>query len=98
MTGSDRINSQRLSTTFRTDQDNSWIKELGTAVPCGCNVNIKGVSNTNNPENSDVNAMKLFDTNQLINRSPGRRSLDRFRTSKAMLEWIHRGISADKCY
>jgi hypothetical protein len=29
-----------LSTIFRTDQDNSWIKELGTAVPCGCNVNI----------------------------------------------------------
>ena len=36
-------NSSMLSTPYRTDRELLWIKELGTAMPCGCNDNIKGV-------------------------------------------------------
>jgi hypothetical protein len=32
-----------LNTPYRTDRELFWIKELGTAMPCGCNDNIKGV-------------------------------------------------------
>jgi hypothetical protein len=31
-----------LSTPYRTDRELFWIKELGTAMPYGCNDNIKG--------------------------------------------------------
>jgi hypothetical protein len=34
-----------LSTPYRTDRELFWIKELGTAMPYGCNDNIKGVEN-----------------------------------------------------
>jgi hypothetical protein len=36
-------------------------------MPYGCNVNIKGVGNSNSPENNDVTVINLFNTNQLIN-------------------------------
>ena len=36
-------NSPILSTPYRTDRELFWIKELGTAMPYGCNDNIKGV-------------------------------------------------------
>ena len=38
-------NSPILSTPYRTDRELFWIKELGTAMPYGCNDNIKGVGN-----------------------------------------------------
>ena len=38
-------NSSILSTPYRTDRELFWIKELGTAMPYGCNDNIKGVGN-----------------------------------------------------
>jgi hypothetical protein len=38
-------NSPILSTPYRTDRESSWIKELGTAMPYGCNDNIKEVRN-----------------------------------------------------
>ena len=36
-------NSPLLNTPYRTDRQLYWITELGTAMPCGCNDNIKGV-------------------------------------------------------
>jgi hypothetical protein len=36
-------NSPIFNTPYRTDRELFWIKELGTAMPCGCNDNIKGV-------------------------------------------------------
>jgi hypothetical protein len=38
-------NSPILSTPYRTDRELFWIKELGTAMPYGCNDNIKGGGN-----------------------------------------------------
>jgi hypothetical protein len=38
-------NSTMLSTPYRPDRELFWIKELGTAMPYGCNDNIKGVGN-----------------------------------------------------
>ena len=51
-----RPNSPRLNTHFRTD------RVLHTAMPDGCNVNIKGVGNIHSPENSDVKVMHSFNT------------------------------------
>jgi hypothetical protein len=39
-----------------------WIKELGTAMPYGCNDNIKGVGNLSSPGGSEINVMSLFNT------------------------------------
>ena len=36
-------NSHILSTPYRTDRQLFWVKELGTAMPYGCNDSIKGV-------------------------------------------------------
>lgn len=38
------------------------LEEVGTAMSYGFNINIKEVSNINNPENSDVNVMNSFKT------------------------------------
>ena len=42
-------NSPLLNTPYRTDRQLYWITELGTAMPCGCNDNIKGVGNLSSP-------------------------------------------------
>jgi hypothetical protein len=39
-----------------------WIKELGTAMPYGCNDNIKGVGNLSNLGCTEINVMSLFNT------------------------------------
>jgi hypothetical protein len=53
----------KLSTPYRTDRELFWIKELGTAMPYGCNDNIKGVENLSSPGCSEINVMSLFNTN-----------------------------------
>lgn len=44
-----------LSTPLRKDGEHFWISELDTAMPYGCNDNIKGVGNLLSPACSDVN-------------------------------------------
>jgi hypothetical protein len=56
-------NSPILSTPYRTDRELFCIKELGTAMPYGCNDNIKGVGNLSSPGCSEINVMSLFNTN-----------------------------------
>jgi hypothetical protein len=55
-------NSPMLSTPYRTDRELFWIKELGIAMPYGCNDNIKGVGNVSSPGCSEINVMSLFNT------------------------------------
>ena len=38
-------NSPILSKPHRTDREEFWIRQLGTAMPYGCNDNIKGFGN-----------------------------------------------------
>ena len=66
-------NSPKLSKPYRTDRELFWIKELGTAMPYGCNDNIKGIGNLSSPGNSDINVMKLFNTYPRQKRSHGKR-------------------------
>ena len=56
-------NSPILSTPYRTDRELFWIKELGTAMPYGCNDNIKGVGNLSSPGCNEINVMSLFKLN-----------------------------------
>ena len=70
-------NSPALSTPYRTNRELYWIKELGTAMPYGCNDNIKGVGNLSSPACNDVNVMRLFNTNQRPVRSHGTRTYTR---------------------
>ena len=53
-------NSPILSTPYRTDRELFWIKELGTAMPYGCNDNIKGVGNLSSPGCNEINVMSLL--------------------------------------
>ena len=46
----------KLSTPYRTDRELFWIKELGTAMPYGCNDNSKGVGNLSSPGCNEINA------------------------------------------
>ena len=62
-------NSSILNTLYRTDRELFWIKELGTAMPYGCNDNIKGVGNLSSPGCSEINVMSLFNTIPRTKRS-----------------------------
>jgi hypothetical protein len=52
-----------------TDRELFWIKELGTAMPYGCNDNIKGVGNLSSPGFNEINVMSLFNTIPRTKRS-----------------------------
>ena len=60
-------NSPILSTPYRTDRELFWIKELGTAMPYGCNDNIKGVGNLSSPGYNEINVMSLLILFQELN-------------------------------
>ena len=64
-------NSPIFSTPYRTDRELFWIKELDTAMPYGCNDNIKGVGNLSSPGCNEMNVMSLFNTIPRTKRSHG---------------------------
>jgi hypothetical protein len=68
-------NSPILSTPYRTDRELFWIKEVGTAMLCGCNDNIKGVGNLSSPECSEINVISLFNTIPKTKRSHGHKRI-----------------------
>ena len=68
-------NSSKLSTSYRTDRELFSIKELVTAMPYGCNDNIKGVRNLSSPGCSEINVMILFNTNPRAKRSHGHKRI-----------------------
>ena len=69
-------NSPKLSTPYRTDRELFWIKELGTAIPYGCNDNIKGVGNLSSPGCSEINVMSpFFYTNPRAKHSHGHKRI-----------------------
>ena len=53
-------NSPNLSTYYRREREEFWIKELGTASPYGCNDNVSSVGNLSSPSCSNINVMNLF--------------------------------------
>jgi hypothetical protein len=50
-------------------------RELGTAMPYGCNDNIKGVGNLSSPGCSEINVMSLFNTISRTKRSHGHKRI-----------------------
>jgi hypothetical protein len=64
-------NSPKRSTPYRTDRELFLIEELGTAMPYGCNDNIKGVGNLSSTGCSEINVMSFFNTNPRAKRSHG---------------------------
>jgi hypothetical protein len=54
---------------YCTDRELFWIKKLCTAMPYGCNDNIKGVGNLSSPGCSEINRMSLFNTIPRTKRS-----------------------------
>ena len=50
-----------------------WIKELGTAVPHGCNDQIKGVGTLSSPSCKHTNVLGIFNKQQQRKRSHGHR-------------------------
>ena len=67
-------NRPRWSTSIQTARGNHLIIESGITMYYGCNVNNKGVGNSNSTENNDVTVINLFSTSQLINCNHGRRN------------------------
>ena len=66
-------NNPTLSTPFRKEREEFWIRRLGTALPYGCNDNIGSVGNLSSPRCSDVNVMNLFEKTERRKRSHGHR-------------------------
>ena len=66
-------NDPILSTPYRLQREDFWIRELGTAIPYGCNDKIDGVGILSSPRCSTVNTLKLFNTSARRNRSHGHR-------------------------
>jgi hypothetical protein len=60
------------------------VKELGTAMPYGCNDNIKGVGNWSSPGCSENNVMSLFNTNPRAKRNHGHK-----RSKLHISTWLH---------
>jgi hypothetical protein len=68
-------NSPTLCTPFRRQQDEHWIRKLGTAFPYGCNDNIGSIGNISSPKcaSSNVNVMGIFNNTSRRKRSHGHR-------------------------
>ena len=54
-------NSGKLSTPFRRQREDFWIRKLGTAAPYGCNDKIDHIGNLSSPGCNSVNVIQLFD-------------------------------------
>ena len=70
-------NSPKLSSPFRKQHEDFWIKELGSAMPYGCNDHIFEKGNLSSPGCSDVNVMSLFNRPDRKKRSHGHRHYHR---------------------
>ena len=66
-------NSPHLSTYYRREREEFWIKKLGTASPYGCNDNVSSVGNLSSPSCSNINVMNLFPSFKRRRRGHGHR-------------------------
>ena len=89
-------NSPSLSTPYRIERDEYWIKELGTASPYGCNDNVSSIGNLTSPSYSYVNVMHLFPSFNRKKRSHGTRHYTPPRNNRILfndlLNWIFRPL------
>ena len=70
-------NNPNLSTPFRRNREEHWIKHLNTAAPYGCNDNISSIGNLTSPGCQSVNVTSLFNGPQRRHRSHGIRKYNR---------------------
>ncbi|KAK3087812.1 hypothetical protein FSP39_010974 [Pinctada imbricata] len=70
-------NNPNLSTPFRRNREEFWIKNLNTAAPYGCNDNISTIGNLTSPGCQSVNVTSLFNRQQRRPRSHGIRKYNR---------------------
>ena len=70
-------NNPTLSTPFRRQREEYWIKELGCATPYGCNDKIDTVGNLSSPGCNTVNVHNLFNHKTRRDRSHGIRKYNR---------------------
>ena len=66
-------NSPRLSTPYRREHEEYWIKELCTASPYGCIYNVSSIGNMTSPSCNNVNIMNYFPSFNRKKRSHGTR-------------------------
>ena len=66
-------NSPTLSTPYRRQREEYWIRKLGTALPYGCNDNVSTIGNLSSPGCQSVRVMNLFNSSQRRKRSHGHR-------------------------
>ena len=90
-------NSPTLSRPYRIQREEHWIRQLGTAMPYGCNDNIKSVGNLSSPACSSVNMMDLFKPSPYRNHIHGHRyykSPDSHDiTFNNLLQYIHQPLA-----
>ena len=68
-----RTNNPNLATPFRRQNEDYWMRELGTATPYGCNDKIDGISISSSPTCRPMNVMDICNSAPLRKRSHGHR-------------------------
>ena len=85
-------NNPTLSTPFRRQREDHWIKTLDTAFPYGRNDHVKNLGNLTSPMAYHVNVMRHFPNAQRRKRSHGHRSYQRphirYVTLRSLLPYI----------
>ena len=66
-----------LSTPFRRNWEEHWIRQLGTAAPYGCNDHIDTIGNLTSSGCQSVNVLNLFDRTSRRHRSHGSRKYNK---------------------
>jgi hypothetical protein len=91
-------NNPTVSTTFRRQRENHWIRILGTVFPYGCNDNINNLGNLTSPLTNNVNLLGLFPNNKRRRCSNGHRSYNRpiiqDVTPKSLLPDVNKSLSS----
>jgi len=68
-----RTNNPNLATPLRSQKEDYWIQELGTATPYGCNDKIDGIGILSNPTCRSVNVVYIFNSAPRRKQSHGHR-------------------------
>jgi hypothetical protein len=69
--------SPTLSTPFRRQREEHWIRKLGTVFLYGCNDNIGSIGNISSLQYSNMNVMGCFNNTPRRNRSHEHRSYNK---------------------
>jgi hypothetical protein len=86
--GFPKKNYYHTNSPFRRQQEDYWIKGLGTAFPYGCNHNVANVGNLTDLQTNNVNVMGLFPHRERHRHNHGHHTYTRPTIYDVTLDWL----------